>query len=76
MFAERHGIKNPKKLTMEEIEEGLRCCKMKQREAREKSHPMREDHLLERLKEAILRNNKKAVAHIKQIINGEKSRKN
>ena len=35
-FAERHGIRDPKKLTMDEIKEGLMCCKDKQREARKK----------------------------------------
>ena len=75
-FAKRQGIENPESMTLAEIEEGMTYCKIMQREAREKAHPMREDHLLDRLRIAIKKKKTKVIAHIKQIINGERSRKN
>ena len=52
-FAKRKGIENPKCLTMQEIKEGLRHCRMRQMEARRRAHPLREDHMLECLKRAM-----------------------
>ena len=74
-FARRKGIENPKSLSLRDIKQGLQFCRMRQIEARRKAHPLREDHLLDCLRTAIKQNKKKKIAHIKQIINGERSRK-
>ena len=49
---------------MNEIKDGLMYCKQKQREARLKAHPVREDHLLDCLRSVIRRNKTKEIAHI------------
>ena len=60
---------------MQEAKDGLQVCRIKLLEERKKAFPLREDHLLNCLREAVQKGKKKKASGIKQIINSEKGRK-
>ena len=66
----------PKSYNLLQITDGIRFCKMKQKDARNRAESTREEMTRERLTDAIERRDSSKAAGIKQILNTENSKKN
>ena len=65
----------PKSYSMEQIIDGIKYCKIQQKEARKRAEPTREKMMRESLALAVKKCDKKRISGIKQILNSENSNK-
>ena len=72
---QKKGIKIPKLLTVVEIIDGLKICRIRQTDARKRATQSRDKLLRECLATANDNDNKKQVSGIKQIMSGEKGKR-
>jgi hypothetical protein len=68
-FAVWTSIQNPDKLTMEELKDGLRYCRIQKSELRQQAKGLRKVHLRDCLIDAQTKKQHKCVRDIKQTIN-------
>ena len=71
-----HMMDSPKTYNLLQIADGIRFCKLKQTEARNRAESTREEMTRERLAVAVEKRDTRKVAGIKQILNTENSKKN
>ena len=71
-----HLMENPKSYNLMQIRDGIRYCKIKQKEARNRAIPTRDQMLRDRLAVAVRQQDKSKISGIKQILNTENSKKN
>ncbi len=74
-FAMRANIQDPTALTMEELKDGLRYCRIRKGELRQQAKGLRKVHLRDRLINAQTKKQQEKVRDIKQIINREESKR-
>ncbi len=72
-FAKRKHIKQPKKLTMEELKNGLQFCQIRKAELRKQVKGLRKVHLRECLLDTQSKNQNKRAQAIKQKLHREES---
>ena len=68
-FAVRTNIQSPKKLTMEELKDGLRYCRIRKAELRKQAKGLRKVHLRDCLIDAQTKKQYNCVRDINQTIN-------
>ena len=71
-----HLMENPKSYSLAQIIDGLRFCRIQQKEARKRAVPSRDKMMRERLALAVEKRDRKKIAGIKQILNTENSKRN
>ena len=74
-FAMRTNIQDPTALTMEELKDRLRYCRIRKGELRQQAKGLRKVHLRDRLIDAQTKKQQEKVRDIKQIINREESKR-
>ena len=74
--ANKKGIENPLLLSVDEVLDGLRYCRIQMDKARKSAAPAREEMLRLSIASAAEKGDMKKVKEIKQIMNGEKSKRN
>ena len=74
-FAKRTNIQSPDKLTLEELKDGLRYCKIRKAELRKQAKGLRKVHLRDCLIDAQTRKQHGRVRAIKQTIHREESKR-
>jgi hypothetical protein len=74
-FAVRTSIQTPDKLTMEELKDGLRYCRIRKAELRNQAKGLRKVHLQDCLIDAQTKKQHDRVRDIKQTINREESKR-
>ena len=75
-FARRCRIVNPETLSMRDIFDALRFCRIQQEEARKNAVPGRNEMMIKNLARANAKRDHKKVSGIKQIMNSENSKRN
>ncbi len=74
-FAMRTNIQDPTTLTMEELKDGLRYCRIRKGELRQQAKGLRKVHLQDRRIDAQTKKQQEKVRDIKLIINQEESKR-
>jgi hypothetical protein len=74
-FTTRTNIQNPVNLTLEELKDGLRYCRIQKAELRQQAKRLRKMHLCDCLIDAQTKKQHKHVKDIKQTMNQEESKR-